>query len=361
MSETPIQSEIDLSAPGKQTGYLRLPHSVHRSAYGHLPIPIACIANGDGPTVLLMSGNHGDEYEGQVILSTMIRELEPAEVNGRVIVLPMANFPAALSGLRTSPIDEGNLNRTFPGSPTGNPTEVIADYIENTLLEEADFLFDLHSGGSSLLYVPTVLAAKYDDDPDEALKREMMEGFGLPNGLWFERPESGGYSSAAAYRKGVCSLTTELGGAGTVNRAYTQAAKAGLERALVRAGILDIRVEPAPVKPRIHATDDLIYAHEIGLYEPLAEPGDAVRAGETAALIHFPETPGKTRRKSISTMPARSCASGSPPGLCAGTACSTSAWSSAAAGAAAPSHPDHQLPVFSIDVQGSAGARASPR
>ena len=293
MSDNPIHAEIDFAASGKQTGYLRLPHSVHRSAYGHLPIPVACIANGPGPTVLLMSGNHGDEYEGQVILSSMIREVEPAEVSGRIIILPMANFPAALAGLRTSPIDQGNLNRTFPGNPCGTPTEVIADYIENTLLTQANYLFDLHSGGSSLLYVPTVLAARYDDDPDKALKQEIMDGFGLPNGLWFERPENGGYSSAAAYRKGVCSVTTELGGAGTVNRAYTKAAKAGLERALVRLGILNIKVEQPDVTPRIFPSDDLIYAHETGLYEPLAEPGDAVQAGDPAALVHFPETPGK--------------------------------------------------------------------
>ena len=58
-----ISSEIDLEKAGKQVGFLRLPHSVHRSAYGWLPIPIICISNGDGPNVLRVSGNHGDEYE----------------------------------------------------------------------------------------------------------------------------------------------------------------------------------------------------------------------------------------------------------------------------------------------------------
>jgi len=293
MSDSPITSEIDLAAPGKQTGYLRLPHSVHRSGYGYLPVPIACVANGTGPTVLLMAGNHGDEYEGQVILSTMIRELEPAEVTGRIIILPMANFPAAQAGLRTSPIDEGNLNRSFPGDPRGTPTQVIAHYIETVLLKEADFLFDLHSGGSSLLYIPTVLAPIFENDPDEALKREIVDGFGLPHGLWFVRPEVGGYSSAAAFRQSVCSITTELGGAGTVNSGYTQIAKAGLERALVRIGVLNIPLTPAGTTPQVFMKEDLIYAQETGLYEPLAEPGDSVEAGELAALIHYPETPAK--------------------------------------------------------------------
>jgi predicted deacylase len=79
----PIRSEIDLDSNGKQTGFLRLPHSVHRSAYGWIPIPIATIRNGDGPVVLIMAGNHGDEYEGQIIVSQLIREIEPERVRPR--------------------------------------------------------------------------------------------------------------------------------------------------------------------------------------------------------------------------------------------------------------------------------------
>ena len=71
----PIHCEIDLDAQGKHAGYLRLPHSVHRSAYGWLPIPIASIRNGDGPVALVMAGNHGDEYEGQIIVSQLMREI----------------------------------------------------------------------------------------------------------------------------------------------------------------------------------------------------------------------------------------------------------------------------------------------
>src|SRR6476646_5672842 len=99
-----LSPEIDLDRDGKQVGFLRLPHSVHRSAYGWIPIPIACIRNGDGPRVLLMAGNHGDEYEGQIAFAKLLRELEASDVRGRIIFLTSANFPAANAGMRTSPI-----------------------------------------------------------------------------------------------------------------------------------------------------------------------------------------------------------------------------------------------------------------
>ena len=49
----------------------------------------------------------------------LCRELEPETVRGRVVILPAANYPAVIAGLRTSPIDDLNLNRSFPGDPDG--------------------------------------------------------------------------------------------------------------------------------------------------------------------------------------------------------------------------------------------------
>ena len=156
-SKSRIVAEVDFEKNGRQQGFLRLFHSVHSSAYGFIPLPIVVLKNGDGPTALLVSGTHGDEYEGQVALSNLVKSLDPARIHGRVIILPAANYPAAMAGLRTSPIDQGNLNRLFPGDANGTVTQQIAYYIEEELIPMADIVCDLHSGGSSLMYVPSAL------------------------------------------------------------------------------------------------------------------------------------------------------------------------------------------------------------
>ncbi|MFM7778831.1 MAG: succinylglutamate desuccinylase/aspartoacylase family protein, partial [Alphaproteobacteria bacterium] len=125
-----LVSEVDFNKDGKQTGFIRLFHSTHDSAYGFLPIPIVVVKNGEGPTALFTSGNHGDEYEGQVALTNLAKSLDPARIKGRVIILTMANYPAALAGRRVSPIDDLNLNRIFPGDPDGTVTRQIAHYID---------------------------------------------------------------------------------------------------------------------------------------------------------------------------------------------------------------------------------------
>ena len=47
-SASRIAPEFDLDREGKQQGFLRIPHSVHRSAYGWLPMPVVTIRNGEG-------------------------------------------------------------------------------------------------------------------------------------------------------------------------------------------------------------------------------------------------------------------------------------------------------------------------
>src|SRR4051794_39471876 len=97
-SRSRIVAEVDFTRNGRQHGFLRLLHSVHSSAYGYIPIPIVVIKGGEGPTALFVSGNHGDEYEGQVALCNLVKSLDPARINGRVIILPAANFPAVVAG-----------------------------------------------------------------------------------------------------------------------------------------------------------------------------------------------------------------------------------------------------------------------
>ncbi|ACR31276.1 succinylglutamate desuccinylase/aspartoacylase family protein [Burkholderia glumae] len=291
----PIRCEIDLDADGKQAGYLRLPHSVHRSAYGWLPVPIASIRNGEGPVVLVMSGNHGDEYEGQVLSSRLMRELTPEAVRGQVIVLPMANFPAAEAGMRTSPLDGGNLNRTFPGDPSGTPTQMIAHYIEHTLLARADYLVDLHSGGSSLIYDGGNLIALDPRDADEELRvKALLGAFGMPRA--FLHAPNPTYASAAARRQGAISILTELGGAGMTDAKLLRQGWQGLLHFLGFIGVVHGPLVPdgPPAVTRFmraSGPQHFVYAYEHGVYEPLVELGEIVQAGQPAARIHFPETP----------------------------------------------------------------------
>lgn len=209
----PTHSEIDLDATGKHLGYLRLPHAVHRSTYGGFPILVASIRNGEGPVVLVMAGNYGDEYESQIIVSQLIREIDMQHVRGQLILLPIADFPAATADTHTAPLDEGNLKQRSPDNATGTPAQLIARCIEHTLLKRADYLVDLHSGGSSLLYDAANMFAVEPREREETMRvKTSLAASGLPKA--FLRASDAVISLAAAGRQGAISILAELGGAG---------------------------------------------------------------------------------------------------------------------------------------------------
>lgn len=83
-----VACRLDLESPGKRIGHVALSHSDDENAFGIIPVPIAVITNGEGPTLLLFAGNHGDEYEGQVILRRILAETEPGDISGRIIMMP---------------------------------------------------------------------------------------------------------------------------------------------------------------------------------------------------------------------------------------------------------------------------------
>ncbi len=301
-----VVTDIDLDANGRQVGHARLPHSSHRSAYGWLPIPLASIRNGDGPVALVIGGNHGDEYEGQIIASRLAREIAPEMVRGQLIVLPMANFPAAQAGTRTSPIDGGNLNRLFPGDPAGGVTPAIARYIEQVLLARADLVIDLHSGGSSLLYHGTVaLAGEPVGDTEQRQLPGLLDAFGAhyTSLLKTLNPAT---MLGAARRQGALCIVGELGGAGTVSRAGLDRAWHGVCRTLQAFGVLGpgcIATPPALPGTRIElafgSDTHHVYARAAGVFEPLVALGDEVQAGQGAALIHDPATPGQAPQRMV--------------------------------------------------------------
>ncbi len=291
---TGITTDVDLARPGKRTGRLHLPHSVTRSAYGVIPVPVAVISGGEGPTVLMMAGNHGDEYEGQIALGNLIRTMDAAEVRGRLIVLPSVNLPAARSGVRVSPLDDGNLNRTFPPRPELGPTHEIAAYLEDVLMPMADVFVDLHSGGSSLAYLPFVATSLSGDVETDRRALQLMRAFGGPYGQIWHAGEGSRTASGAAVRHGCIDIGGEFGGSGVVDPDHLNLVECGIRNLLAEIGVLPSHDGGTTPGMRLMTSDppDLYaFAPDYGVFVPEVRLGDEVDAGAPVGSIHNLEHP----------------------------------------------------------------------
>jgi N-alpha-acetyl-L-2,4-diaminobutyrate deacetylase len=286
MKPSPFTCTIPLDQDGVYHGFLRLPHSRDDSAWGSVMIPVSVIANGTGPTALLTGANHGDEYEGPVALQELALHLDPADVSGRVIIVPAFNYPAFRAGSRTSPIDGGNLNRAFPGRPDGSVTEKIADYFQRTLVPLSDYVLDIHAGGKTLDFVPFAAAHILEDKNQQAACVAAMRAFNAPYSMMLLEIDSAGMYDTAVEEQGKVFVSTELGGGGTLSARSVGVARKGVRNFLIHAGILGGEpVVDESIDLDMPGADCFVFSEHDGLLEPVVDLGATVKRGDLLARV----------------------------------------------------------------------------
>lgn len=287
MRPSPISPTIDLDAEGVQHGFLKLPYSRDDAAWGAVMIPITVIRSGQGPTALLTGANHGDEYEGAIALAKLANTLRAEDVSGCVIIVPFMNYPAFRAGTRTSPIDRGNLNRTFPGKPDGTVTEKIADYVQRHLLPRADFVLDIHSGGRTLDFLPFAAIHVLDDKAQQARCSAAMQAFNAPYSMTLLELDAVGMFDTAAEAAGKVFVSTELGGGGSATARSVAVADRGVRQFLIHCGICRGELEQRPtVRLDMPDADCYVTSLHDGLLEMCRDLGETVKKGELIARVH---------------------------------------------------------------------------
>lgn len=295
---SPVQTNVDFGKEGKQAGFLRVPHSRNSSAWGKVLLPITVIKNGRGPTVFLVGGNHGGEYEGPVALMKLARELQPEAVQGRIIIMPALNLPAVVAGTRTSPVDGRDMNRSFPGRPDGTLTQVIAHYVHEAILPLCDAVLDLHSGGYSLDLAPYISMHYLADTGQMAATRAALDDFQAPYALIMEEFTGKGLLDYAVEGMGKVFLCAEIGGAGRLTPETLAIAEVGVRNFLKHYGLIEGEIVTCeargwPAMKLMEVPDPENY-HMVtvnGIYESFLLLGDDVSQGQPVGQVHSVQQP----------------------------------------------------------------------
>lgn len=294
-SQKLARATVDFDAEGKQIGYFHFPLSIHEDAWGVVPVPVAVIKNGTGPTVILEGGNHGDEYEGPIALGELIRDLDPADISGRLIFIPAINLPAVNAARRTSPVDEINLNRSFPGNALGTTTEQIAAYVHDVILPMGDVFIDLHSGGSSLDIIPSAVIEPGITPQQHAANIAAAEAFGAPIAVIIDNRGDPRTATASAAQHGMTVIGTEMAGGGTVSIDALKLCRDGVRNVLSHVGVLKTSTSTAKAAPKLYELTSTahVISEDDGVFEPIHKLGTEVKAGQLAGRVHFLSHPGR--------------------------------------------------------------------
>ena len=202
----------------KATGVIAVPAG--RDAATNIPVAVFHGAK-PGPTLALVSGAHGTEYASIIALEKLIGLLNPAELAGTVIIVPLVNLPSFEQKVpHVNPVDGKSMNRMYPGKMDGTQTDRASFLITKQVVEQCDHLIDLHGGDLDESLRPYSYWTKTGNEQQDRISREMVLAFGLDHIIISadrpKDPQASRYLENTATTRGKPSITVEAGHAGTV-------------------------------------------------------------------------------------------------------------------------------------------------
>jgi predicted deacylase len=264
--------------PGeKTTGFLNVPDT-------SVKMPLTVINGTEiGPTLLMIAGIHGGEYTGIEAAIQFASELEPKEVSGQVIVIPIVSLNSFYARQEyTVPEDGKNLNRQFPGNPAGTISERMAFALMIEAASKVNAWVNLHSGD---IHEALLAIGGYESAGEPSIRdrsREMIEVFGLEYAACnYNLP---GTTLSAATAAAIPSIIAEAGQMGLLGEEDIALLLRGCRNVARLIGILP--GPPVPVRrPKMLERIDWVVADQRGCWYPLVKVGESIERAQIAGVI----------------------------------------------------------------------------
>lgn len=257
-------------APGTRSDFRLIVPALGEEPETFIPVTVF---HGDepGPVLAAVAGVHGFEFAPIIAADRLAGRIDAEELSGTLILVRVANING-FEGLspNVNPVDRKNLNRVFPGSPTGTQTERIADVISREVVARADFLMDMHSGDGVEFLEPFigVYGGPLATDFDRAL--EVARGFGFPNLVRYSMNTQ---------------EQVEIGQNGSREEEHVEAIAAGVKDALSILGLWQRPQQKVPPALRLFENTTGVSASHSGLFTPTAIGGRYVWEGDLIGTI----------------------------------------------------------------------------
>ncbi|UCH03015.1 MAG: succinylglutamate desuccinylase/aspartoacylase family protein [Candidatus Bathyarchaeota archaeon] len=256
-----------------------------------IDIPLMVI-NGveDGPTLLLMSTQHGIEIQGIEVIHKIIREkLSFKHLRGAVIGIPVGN-PLAFMHQQylswTDNLDVGRVNATLPN---GNATEKLAYALWTEAWSIADLIINIHCNTrpDSLIYQ----AINVSNPKTKEKLKKMAEVFGVTTIFSSDPIQENALPTLnnLAAQKGTPVILEELIDGRWISEPSTSVGVKGVLNIMKAFNMIDGNIEPQigiPIVPGVNRFHGMAHANHGGLIRFLKKPGEPIKKGEVYAEVY---------------------------------------------------------------------------
>jgi predicted deacylase len=235
----------------------------------------------DGPSIVITAGIHAAEYTGIEAAIRLGRTVDPREVRGTIVLIPLLNRPGFYErSIYVNPEDNDNLNRLFPGDPSGTWGQRFAHRLLSEVIAKFDHAIDLHAGDLIEDLTPFVI---YRETGDAALDKKIVTMANAYGAEWAvksaptgERP---GSLYAVAAQSGVAAMLAESGGRGLLIEEDVMRHVRGVTNILRAIGILEGAPDPVEA-PTVVGSFDWLRSPGEGMFHCGVHVGQRVRVGD---------------------------------------------------------------------------------
>ena len=260
---------------------------VDESASGILVRVPVILINGvhDGPTLMIASGVHGDDLNTVPMVWRITETIDPAELHGQLIAVPVINPLAYEAGTHRTP--EDNDTPGFPGNVQGTVSQRIGYHVYHKLIVRANYVIDMH-GGSKNATLATLAHIDGGSKPETFAKtKAMAEAFG-PQLIVVQEPKAGhtprGMAQVAS-RNGSPGIYIGMGQMG-FNETDTMRGAKGVINVMKYLKMLDGEPEKAEMPPRMTKTELYQNTPFGGGFFPAVLAGQEVKEGDLLGNVY---------------------------------------------------------------------------
>jgi predicted deacylase len=239
-----------------------------------------------GPTMFVSAAIHGDELNGVEIIRRLLRTLHPQSISGTLLCVPVVNVFGFIGRSRYLP-DRRDLNRSFPGSPTGSLAARLAHLFLGEIVKRSQIGIDLHTAAIHRINLPQIRCV--------FRKRPRCQELGMAFGaeVMLESPERPGSLREAARAVGVDVLSYEAGEGLRFDEFAIRAGVEGITGVMLQIGMLELAdgIElPAGDRrtPVLINASGWLRSPEGGVFRTTKRIGDAVNVGEVVGHVANP-------------------------------------------------------------------------
>jgi len=242
----------------------------------------ALIVRGDrpGPTLCLTAGIHGDELIGIEIARQAFVATDSRGLGGMVIALPVVNLHGFRRSSRYLP-DRRDLNRFFPGHPSGSTASRIAHTVFEGVIRYCDMVVDFHTGSFHRTNLPQI---RVDLTRPDLL--EVALGFGA--GIVVHSVGPVGTLRRAATEIGVPALTYEAGEPMRFRHHEIAAGVDGVRRLMAHLGMRDEAAAPPAGPQHVYRRSRWIRVDEGGIFLTDRALGEVIAEGDFLGTVTDP-------------------------------------------------------------------------